>query len=236
VKGSQRHPIQLAILERLRLAPEGLRYARIRPEQVENDLYNYHLQYLIKEGLVAKKDDRYVLATDGKKYVVELNPLTDRFKLAAVALLTRQGKNGLEILYQQRLRQPFVGEQSLVGTGIRRGELAHQAAARCLMTKAGLAAEFKLFGLMRKIKFDKQGDLYSDILFHICISDQHEGELMTRNEYGEHGWLTLEGAIAAERKPAGSKQFAQILKQLHATDPAKIGLFYIEEFYHLDIY
>jgi ADP-ribose pyrophosphatase YjhB (NUDIX family) len=237
-----RHPIQLSILEALRVAPEGLRYARMKPEGIENDLYNYHLQYLIKQGLVGKQSGRYSLTISGKKYLVDLSPLdgtgeANRFKLASLCILTKNTPKGMQLLYQQRLRQPFVGEWGLIGGGIKRGEPATQAASRRLREEAGLIGEFRLLGVMRKIKFDTQGELYSDILFHACLSTSYSGRLVRQNRYGTQQWVTLEQAIHLEQTQAtGSKQLAAILRQLKTQDISQTALFYLEEFYHTDIY
>lgn len=52
--------IQSEILSKL-LTAETLRYSEARPENVESDLYNYHLKFLIQKGLVEKNDNGYSL-------------------------------------------------------------------------------------------------------------------------------------------------------------------------------
>jgi ADP-ribose pyrophosphatase YjhB (NUDIX family) len=239
---ARRHPIQQSVLETLRGAPDGLRYARMKPADVENDLYNYHLQYLLKQGLVAKQSEHYVLTTDGKKYLVDLNPLDEqgessRFKMASLCVLTRETAKGVDFLCQRRARQPFAGEQGFIGGGIWRGELAADAAARRLREEAGLVAEFKHVGLIRKIRFDASGELYSDILFHLCFSDTYSGRLVHKNKYGEHEWVSLAHVIHLEQTRAtGSKQLAALLKQYKTTDLSQMRQFYFEELYRADIY
>jgi 8-oxo-dGTP pyrophosphatase MutT (NUDIX family) len=242
IKTGPRHPIQLSIIEVLRVAPEGLRYARMRPEGIENDLYNYHLQYLLKQKLVEKHADKYTLSDGGKRYLMELNPLNEhgesnRFKMASLCLVTRKTTKGTEVLYQQRVRQPFAGEWGLIGGGIHRGEPAIQAASRRLREEAGLFAEFRLAGLMRKIKFDKEGELYGDILFHVCVADKYTGELVAENNYGKQRWIPHEEAIKYElTSTIGSKRFAGMIPELISDKSKDLSLFYLEEFYSIDIF
>ena len=243
MNGRHRHPIQYAILERLRTSPSGLRYSEMKPAwETENDLYNYHLQHLSKQGLIDKFDDKYFLSESGKKYLIELNPLNEsgdshRFKLASLCLLKDGDGPDTKFLYQLRTRQPFAGARQMIGGGIMRGELAAEAAGRRLQQEAGLLAKFRLFGLIRKLRIDLEGEIYSDILYHVCVSEEHSGELDLANDFGEHSWLSLEEAIAVESTGVtGSNSFARIIEQLKSGPVSAVPLFYVEETYHHDIY
>jgi 8-oxo-dGTP pyrophosphatase MutT (NUDIX family) len=240
---AHRHPIQLHIFEQLRAANAGLRYTDMRPAEVESDLYNYHLRQLVRSGLVEKfESQKYRLTPQGKRYIFELNPVTElgeshRFKLASLCLVLRQGPMGLDVLYQLRTRQPHAGEQGIIGGGIKRGELAVEAAKRRLTEEAGLQADFTLLGLIRKRHFDPAGDIYSDILFHVCLTRAATGTLVQQNQFGEQAWIPIEEAIELETtSPIGSRQFAGVLRQLVSTPPDQIPLFYFEETYQREIY
>jgi 8-oxo-dGTP pyrophosphatase MutT (NUDIX family) len=241
MKRNYQHPIQQSILEDLRVSSIGLRYTDMKPDGVENDLYNYHLQYLVKHELVTKNDDRYRLSLDGKRHLIELNPLDDsgqssRFKLASLCLLTRGTGDKMEVLYQERLRQPFYGHWGLIGGGIKRGEPALETAARRLREEAGLVAKFTLFGMIRKIHFERSGQLGSDILFHICLSDIYNGNLERHNNFGNQSWVSLAQAVEFESSGAmGSNQIAIKLQQLGTSGASSMPFFYIEQAYHQDI-
>jgi 8-oxo-dGTP pyrophosphatase MutT (NUDIX family) len=229
------HPVQRAILETLRRTTVGLRYRDMRPPDIENDLYNYHLRYLTRQGLVEKRAGTYRLNETGKKHLVELNPYheSNRFKMAALCLVINDDGH---VLYQERIRQPFAGQKGLVGGGIMRGEPATAAAKRRLQEEAGLDADFKLFGLIRKIRFDSTGELYTDILFHVCTAHNPTGRLVEQNEFGKQFWLPIAQAASLEREQVmGSKQFADILDKLGSVYAKPTPAFYIEETYHHDI-
>jgi ADP-ribose pyrophosphatase YjhB (NUDIX family) len=233
-----RHPVQHAILERLRVSTDGLRYASMRPAGIENDLFNYHLKYLVQGGLAVKVADRYRLTTAGKEQLIEQNPIdaggaSHRFKIASLCLVLKSGR----LLYQRRTRQPFLGEQGMIGGGLYRGELATDAAARRLTEEAGLTADFRLLGMLRKRHLDQDGRLYSDIIFHVCAAAEPGGRLVTRNEFGEHSWLTIpEAADVESRASYGSPQLARLLQRLPDTPFADIPMFYLHEDYHHEIF
>jgi 8-oxo-dGTP pyrophosphatase MutT (NUDIX family) len=236
-----RHPIQQSILEQLRTAPDGLRYAAMRPAEVENDSFNYHLQYLVQSGLAAKSDQRYQLTDAGKRELIEINPVEDgvsqRFKVASLCLVMQDAGRGLHLLYQRRTRQPFAGEQGMIGGGLYRGELAAAAARRRVFQEAGLKAEFRLLGMVRKRHYGRNGSLYSDIIFHVCVAEAATGKLIERNEFGEHRWVPLAEAVAIEsRAHYGSAQLAEILPLLADRPAGDIGMFYFDEEYHYDVF
>jgi 8-oxo-dGTP pyrophosphatase MutT (NUDIX family) len=242
MKSALRHPIQLSILEDLRVSSGGERYSRMRPDGIENDLYNYHLQQLVRQGLIKKASDKYFLTSLGKELIIELNPInadgdSHRFKIASLCLLIDSSSGIPKLLYQHRTRQPFAGEWGIIGGGWRRGESAVHAARRRLKEESGLEAEFSLFGLMRKRHYDADGHIYSDILFHICASDAYSGELIESNNFGDQSWVPLDEAIAIESNgPIGSTQLAKILAELARKPVYGVPLFYLEETYRQDIY
>jgi 8-oxo-dGTP pyrophosphatase MutT (NUDIX family) len=228
------HPIQRAILETLRLTSGSLRYRDMRPADIENDLYNYHLQYLTRQGLIDKRAGKYRLNETGKKHLIELNPYheSNRFKMASLCLALKDG----QALYQQRIRQPFAGQFGLIGGGIQRGETAVAAAKRRLFEEAGLHTGFTLLGLLRKMRFDSEGQLYTDILFHVCVAHDPSGELVAKNEFGRQLWLPVSKAAALERgQLMGSAQLAEVFDGLDATLAKPAPAFYIEETYHHNI-
>lgn len=237
-----RHNTQLLILDRLRSATGGLRYRDMKPPGIESDLYNYHLQYLVKRGYITKEKGLYYLDATAKKYLIEFGEL-DRglerrnFKMASLCVVFREGTSEPEVLYQVRGRQPMAGQRGLVGGGIRRGESATAAAQRVLKQKSGLQGDFRLLGLMRKFRFDSHDQLYMDILYHLCVCTNATGELSLKNDFGEQYWVSIDEAAQIEREEVmGSSQLAEVLDQLKRTPPADLPLFYIEETYHHDIF
>ena len=219
------------------LKSEKLRYGDIHPEGIDNDLFNYHLQHLVKQGLVDKEAKEYSLTMMGKYYISEQKPISpsgkevDRFKLNVLTIVLRgQGKD-LEVLMQTRKRHPCYGSKSVMGGTMQKGELVIEAAKRKLLVETGLEADFKLCGLLRQINLDAHGILITeDILFHICCTDIFSGELVEKTVYGENFWLTLDQAIDAHKVHPGSfAKLADFLIELKTKDFRKIPLFYWEK-------
>ena len=186
------HPLQLQVLEQIRLATNGLRYSQMRPAEIENDLYNYHLKRLVTNNFIVKRENNYFLTVTGKKYLMELQPYeiqtgtTHKFKVAALALVVERSNSSISVLYQVRRREPSRGAVEIVGGGIRRGESAADAAKRRLKEETGLEATFAVLGSIRKTRFDQNGSLYSDIWYQVCGTETSVGMLQKENSFGQN--------------------------------------------------
>ncbi len=237
-----KHDLQLAILSQLIQQPAGLRYSAMRPNETENDRYNYHLQALVKQGLVAKTADHYRLTAAGQRFILDHQPIDvindrpiDKFKLAVLALVLRRVAGETEVLYQRRACQPFAGHCELIGGSLRKGEAVVEAARRRLAEESGLIGSFTLVGLIRKIRSDQTSQLYSDILYHICLATEPTGQLVAENQFGHNDWWPLERAIAHEQTARyGSQQLAKLFQAIQANQA--YPLFCTEERYCQDIY
>lgn len=232
---SEKNPVKLAILARL-LTTEKLRYGDMKLPEVDNDLFNYHLQSLVKSGFVEKSDKEYSLSPLGRYEVAEQNPLdvqgkpVDRFKINVLTIVLRREKGTTQILLQRRKKHPFYNTVGIVGGVIHKGELLTEAASARLQMKTGLTAQFVLCGMWRNINLDKSGVLVlEDILFHICCADQYEGELLPVTQYGENFWVDLSEAITIhENHPGSFSHLVPFLKTLLTNDFRDQDLCYVE--------
>lgn len=232
---AETNPIKLAILTSL-LKSEKLRYGDIKSPEMDNDLFNYHLQSLVKSGLVDKVEKEYSLSPLGRYEVAEQNPLdlqgqpVDRFKINVLTVVLRKEKGKMQILLQRRKKHPFYNTVAIMGGVINKGELLTEAASARLQMKTGLTGQFTLCGMWRNINLDKTGVLVlEDILFHICCTDQYEGELLPTTDHGENFWVDLEEAVTIhEQHPGTFFHLAPFLKSLLTNEFRQQPLFYWE--------
>ena len=208
-------PIQNHILSKLKNA-KSLRYSELQPEKVPNDLFNYHLQFLVKKGFVYKlKTDKqgegYGLSQAGIKYVAdpfvtsskqEDGPeITSLFKVNVITVVSRIHEGCLQILNQLRTSQPSYGKIGIPGGVVRKGEFIEEAATRKLKVETGLNAQFRLVGMQRRIMYknDGSGELFSDVYFPVAYTDEYSGELID-TEYGKNSWVDIDEAIKNETR------------------------------------
>jgi len=110
---SVKHPIQKHIVDYLQYTPIA-RFTDLKPPRVGTNLFTYHLNALVKSGVVEKTDEGYKLTTTGLTYVdratTEKQQLRTQPKI--ISMLVVQNGDG-DILLQRRTKQPFVNTWTL---------------------------------------------------------------------------------------------------------------------------
>lgn len=107
------HPIRRDILKRLILNSK-LRFARLKPEDVESNHFIYYLKQLMNEGLVIKEGELYRLSDEGKHLasILSMESLTPRLqpKIMTAQIVYK----GDEVLIHRRRREPYNGCGSVI--------------------------------------------------------------------------------------------------------------------------
>lgn len=225
-------PIQNHILSKLKNA-KSLRYSELQPEKVPNDLFNYHLQHLVKKDFIAKLDDGYALSDKGIKHVADPYPtnnaITSLFKINVITIVSRVVDGKIEILNQLRKSNPSYGKIGIPGGVVLKGELIEPAATRKLKQETGLDAQFHLMGCERRIMY-KSGELFSDIMFPIAYADSFSGELKTDTDFGHNMWVPIDEAIKNESIEFDSiKSIVTVLEAIKNKSIKKLPFFFNEE-------
>ena len=222
--------IQQEILTLL-LSRKDPRYTDIRPSRVANDLYNYHLQMLVKRGLIEKDKSAYKFTETGLRLVTEERPLSplggelDRFKNNVLTIVLKSEGGKWYVLNQTRELQPFAEKEEIMGGAIKRGEQIEDAVRRKLAEETGLVAEkVEITGCVRRIIQTKNGEVLSDIWYYPSVVREWSGELQKKTLYGENKWVSLDRAIVNEQKrPDHIRALVRILQALKA-QPEKTPL------------
>lgn len=130
------HHIQRAILHTLMLH-DHVRYSELKPHQLESNVFMYHLNQLIKQGLVEKSQDGYRLTQDGKIYAGRSNlaSLKIRIQPKIISILMVKREDGQWLLLQRK-HQPNLNYAGFPSGKIHFGESLQDAAERELAEKA----------------------------------------------------------------------------------------------------
>ena len=103
----QIHDFQSSILRELLFKP-GARFSDLKKVDVSNDHFTFHVNQLLKEGLIRKDNRKYFLTTEGKEFANRMD--TDSLKLekqgkVAIAIhAVRTNKGVKEYLVHRRLK------------------------------------------------------------------------------------------------------------------------------------
>lgn len=107
------HKIQKHIIDLLKYQ-QTVKFSDLRPPKVTTNLFTYHLNSLVKSGIIKKVDDGYTLGTTGLSYIdrVSTEKKTIRTQPKIISMLVIQNGDG-DILLQRRNKQPYIDTWTL---------------------------------------------------------------------------------------------------------------------------
>lgn len=222
--------VQLQILAKLLTSDSGLRYSEAHPEGIDDDLYNYHLQFLVKKGYVVKEGNLYKLSDSGKVHVQAIDVLGNLkglFKFSVLPYVVKDTLGKRELLLQKRLRHPYFGDIHSISGKVHIGESVEAAARRKLEEETRLICDFKFLGVIRKIRRNNEGRVIEDTLYHICYGENPTGDLEQKNIFGENFWESFEFALEVQKRNiTAGKPSEDILERIRNKN---FELFYVVE-------
>jgi ADP-ribose pyrophosphatase YjhB (NUDIX family) len=188
-----RHLTQTQILRNLLFA-ESLKYSEMKPNnEMPNNEFQFHLDKLISEKLVEKREKGYSLTYKGKEVAGRIDTdklqTTKQSKISVRLIGIQSKKNEKEYLFYTRLKQPFYGKQGFPAGKVQYGETYKDAAAREFNEETGLEGKPKLFLIEHWLTFNKEDNtLLDDKVFFNYIIEEPTGKLNGNNE-GEYTWI-----------------------------------------------
>lgn len=223
------HPAQVQILKSLLFVTESSYSELMRSTGLESDHFNFHLQSLVKLGYIAKSpSNAYTLTTMGKEHANKLdtdaNTIERQPKVTVLLNVLRESERGLELLVQQRLKQPFYGFWGIPTGKIRWGETIIQTAQRELFEETGLTCDDpKFYGVHHKIDYNQDtGELLEDKIFFEVLCFNPEGNLIEQFPGGQNRFVTQDEVTTVGKLFVGvDKPFEDRLHQeFRATEKA----------------
>lgn len=180
-----------------------LKYSELMPVDVDNVLFNYHLQHLVKTGILNKNENYYSLSDKGK--VLTFN-ITDtglyfpKFVCRYKMYLIHDNK----ILLQHRNRTPFQGDITALSSKLVYGTNTEERANVRMKEKTNLDVNMKWIGTIRTIAFNSQKDLIDDSMYFICVGTSFSGNLNDVDDTGNLlKWYAFDEAIQLEKNNKG---------------------------------
>lgn len=135
------HHLQRQMLHTL-IKYDSARFADLRPKSVDSNLATYHLQQLIKQGLVEKHDGRYRATAQGKiaGTTVTLSKTEQLAQAHTVFFIAAQNAAGAWLM-RKRLFHPMLHKSGFVHGEPIAGQSISETAAAVFTAKTGLQAE-----------------------------------------------------------------------------------------------
>jgi 8-oxo-dGTP pyrophosphatase MutT (NUDIX family) len=184
------HKVQLDILKKL-LFSDTLRYAQIKPKDMEGSQFTFHLDQLTSLNFIRKSSTgEYSLTESGKGHANQIDfdsPLPNKqAKHSVVFCCTR--KNATEVLVYTRLKNPYYGHFGFPTGKVQYGEKIIDAAIRELKEETNLIGKPYLTGIRHyRVYFPTADKLVEDKVMYFYRIDDPQGDLRSNPE-GEFYW------------------------------------------------
>jgi len=210
---------QREILSRCSFFPSGAKYSDLALKEIDDDLFNYHLQQLVKVGLLDKNDKIYTLTEKGKSYVTNIDEVSKevppKYKVSVYMCLI----NNDSILLHRRLKHPQFGYVGFPSGKIAYGERILDTAHREFQEETHLDADFQIIGNLRQIRRNVGGQVIEDGVFYVCFADKFTGNLQETFQEGENFWCIIDKVSKIEKifKPSVEIIINECKKRLERT-------------------
>ncbi|MBH1956353.1 hypothetical protein I8H84_02115 [Candidatus Saccharibacteria bacterium] len=212
------HHIQRTIVYTLAFA-ESMRFGELKPDELDNKLFNYHLKKVIAAGYVAKNDEGlYTLTSEGKRVgkgaLKKQSRLIDR-AYSILLLCVRRESDGAWLLVRRRT-QPLLGLKGFMQAQPAKDRDVVQTAADVCLEQTGLTGTFVVHG-HGYFRIYRGGELESFIHFTLLTCTEIQGELTQSTEQAEYYWDTDPDFAAPDMLPN--------MQTLHKMSQAPAGSF-----------
>jgi len=162
-------------------------------KEMENNTFQFHLDNLLKSGLVRKEENQYILTKDGKKFALRIKAenshLVVQAKIGVSMGCIRKMNGNTQVLVYTRLKHAYYGCQGFPAGKIEQGEAFLDAAKRELEEETGLTGNPELAGIIHYRIFNSDGtELLDDLLLFLCRFKDPTGELVSSHE-GKYEWI-----------------------------------------------
>lgn len=214
------HYIQKNIVYALALA-ESMRFSDLKPDGLENKLFDYHLKKVIAAGFVIKADSgEYALTSKGRRVGKEVIKKNDQFldRALSVLFLVVKRSDGAWLLCRRKTH-PLLDRVGFMHAHSDFIEHADVTAQKELLRKVGLDGEFTVRG-SGYLRMYESDNLESFTHFTMLECLDPKGELQQLDELAEYYWQTDPDFSSSDLLPS---------IPLFVDKLAQPGLFYLEE-------
>ncbi len=220
------HHLQRSIVYQLAFQDE-IRFSDLKPDEIENKLFTYHLKKTLSSGLVAKTEDGlYHLTPEGRRYSTGVRDKDQMLIVerahSVIFLVIRRKSDGAWLLYT-RQTHPLLGYSGVPHANPNSEQSSVQSAHQQIKERTSLDARFKPLG-GGYFRIFKDGALESFTHFTLLVCDDVQGELIPTDTKATYYWATEPDFNAPDMFPSSQS----LVKAYQDGKP-----FFIEETFYI---
>lgn len=183
------HHIQKSIVSTLAFAHDPIVFSELKPEGMENKLFDYHLKQLIRDGFVAKSSDKkYSLTPEGKRLGTRISEsiLAQANKAESVLfLIVRRKEDGAWLMYE-RLTHPLINMTGFMHARPRSDQTVAET-AREACGAIGITASFQVAG-SGIFRMHRGEEIESFTNFTLLVAEDGVGEIVQNDSLAKYYW------------------------------------------------
>ncbi len=157
------HWIQNEILQTLYEA-DSLAFSKLKPANIGNDQFNYHLKRLVDDGYVSKEASEYSISDKGKAMLARQDGAGQTLDYPKTGVLVVIENSKGEFFLERRQTHPFKGLYMLPTARIRENEHIEDTARKVVKSLTGIPMDPEYKGVFRRV-FQTVGGVNDDRLF-----------------------------------------------------------------------
>jgi hypothetical protein len=185
------HHLQKSIVYSLAFS-NGSRFSELKPDDLENKLFDYHLKAVVSGGYVEKGEDGlYRLTTEGRRLGIRAfqkqQETADRAE-SILFLVIRNKPSGDWLMYRRSIH-PLLGKVGFMHAVPKLDLSLSEAANIECLAKTGLKCDFHALGSGYFKTYEGQ-NLESYVNFTLMVSETAQGELIQNHERAEYFWVS----------------------------------------------
>lgn len=182
------HHLQRHVIHTLASIPSA-RFSELRPQNIDGNVFTYHIKQLITQKLIYKTDTgAYALTPDGMLLGINVKrDILEVWRQAHPILLLVLRTPDDEWLLHKRLTHPLYNKSGFVFAEPMATERIDKTASQVFAEKTGLTATFVVKGSGYIRVLDGQIPL-SFTTFTLLLANSYTGQLQTTNETGQNYW------------------------------------------------
>ena len=207
------HHVQRAIVYRLAFS-EGLRFGQLKPDTLENKLFDYHLKKVVLAGYAMKGNGGlYTLTPEGRR--LGIRALDKQQALADYAesvlfLIIRRASDGAWLFYK-RGTHPMLGYSGFMHASPNAQEDSTTTAGKICLEQTGLTGSFTALGGGYSRIFNTSGELQSFTNFTLLVCDDVTGELSGEDAFADYRWELSPDFTSTQLFPSTSMLYERYL-------------------------
>ena len=195
------HHLQQSIVETLSTRDE-LSFSELKPDEVDNKLFTYHLKIVIREGFVEKTNKgHYRLTPTGQKLWRRMREKPEVISIRAFSILflVVRRSDGAWLLYK-RNTHPLKDKVGFMHVVPKASEQVNETATREVYERTGLTCSFSVAGCgFFHTYHDDNIDGFTNFTLMLC--DVPFGQLTPNDRSADYFWVSRPDFSAPDMLP-----------------------------------